>query len=164
MNKNHLYCYDFNNAQQSSELERNYWVDDSRLSRAFGSILPSRLADMIDLAMAVYFADRRTPRLRSSFEWTGHRKIRIQLPMRNPEIWRSTKVITKLVELLSWFTEDSWEFEFTKSNLHRKSEFEEALFASPVTHPNISILFSGGLDSLAGLCTLMDKNQDCSLS
>jgi hypothetical protein len=162
MGKNDLHYYDFDNAQPSPELERNYWVDDSRLSRAFGSILPSRLADLIDLAMAVYFADRRTPRLRSSFEWTGHRNIRIQLPMRNLEIWRSAKVITSLVEQLSWFTEDSWEFEFTKLNLHRKSEFEEALFASPVAYPNISLLFSGGLDSLAGLCTLMDKNQDCS--
>jgi hypothetical protein len=161
MGKNDWHYFDFSK-QPSPEIERNYRVDDSRLSRAFGSILPSRLADMIDLAMAVYFADRRTPRIRSSFELTGYRKIHIRLPLRDLEIWRSDRVITSLIKQLSWFTEDRWEFDFTKLNLHRKSEFEEALFASPVANPNISLLFSGGLDSLAGLCTLMDKNQDCS--
>jgi hypothetical protein len=154
--------FDFGNIERGSELESHYWVDDYRLSRAFGSILPARLADLIDLAMSVYYADRRAHRVRSPFELTGHRDIRIHLPLRDPDIWKSSEVNANLAELLSWFTEDNWDFEFTKLGVHRKSEFEESLFASPVAYPNISLLFSGGLDSLAGLCTLMDKNRDFS--
>ena len=157
-----LNYFDFSNINQSSELENHYWVDDFHLSRAFGSILPGRLADLIDLAMAVYYADRRALRSRSPFELTGHREISIRLPVRDFEIWKSNKVNANLTELLSWFTEDSWEFEFTRLDVHRKSEFEESLFALPVAQPNLALLFSGGLDSLAGLCALMDKNQDCS--
>lgn len=153
--------FDFSNIKQSSELEGYFWVNDSRYIQAFGSILPARLADLIDLAMAIYYSDRRVRRIRTQFE-TGHREIRIRLPMRELEIWRSKRVNADLAELLSWFTEDSWEFEFTKLDIHRKSEFERPLFRSSVSDPNITLLFSGGLDSLAGLCTLMDKNRDCS--
>ena len=154
--------FNFSDIKQGSELESHYWVDDYRLSRAFGSILPARLADLIDLAMAVYYADRRARRVRNPFELTGHRDIRIRLPVRELKMWKSSEVNANLAELLSWFTEDSWEFEFTELEVHRKSESEKSLFASPVAYPNISLLFSGGLDSLAGLCTLMDKNRDCS--
>jgi len=154
--------FNFGDFSQSLELESHYWVDDSPLSRTFGSILPHKLADLVDLAMAVYYADRRSRRERNSFELTGHREISIRLPVRELQMWKSKTVSSSLVDLLSWFTEDTWEFEFSKLNVQRKSEYEESLFASPVATPNVSMLFSGGLDSLAGLCSLMDNHQDCS--
>lgn len=117
---------------------------------------------MVDLAMAVYFADRRSQRLRNSFESTGHRQIHVRLPVREPELWSSKEITSSLIELLNWFTEDAWEFEFSKLVTKRKSEYEEALFSTPVAKPNVSVLFSGGLDSLAGLCTLLDADRDCS--
>ncbi len=156
--------FDFGDFTRSPELENRYWVDDSPLLRAFGSILPPKLADLVDLAMAVYYADRRSQRNRTSksFELTGHREIHIRLRVRELELWKSKEISSSLVNLLSWFTEDTWEFEFSKSNVKRKSEYVEPLFASPVSDPKISLLFSGGLDSLAGLCSLMGEHQDCS--
>jgi hypothetical protein len=154
--------FDFGDFTQSPELENRYWVDDSPLSRAFGSVLPPKLADLVDLAMSVYYADRRSQRQRNSFELTGHREIRVQLPVRELELWKSKEINSSLVNLLAWFTEDTWEFEFSKLNTKRKSEYEESLFSSPVAEHNVSLLFSGGLDSLAGLCTLMDADRNCS--
>jgi hypothetical protein len=156
--------FDFGDFKESPELESRYWVDDSPLSCAFGSILPPKLADLVDLAMAVYFADRRSKRQRqpNSFELTGHRQIHIRLPVRELELWKSREITSSLIDLLGWFTEDAWEFEFLKLTARRKSEYEESLFSTPVAEPNISLLFSGGLDSLAGLCTLMDTDRDCS--
>lgn len=152
--------FDFGDLTQSPEIESRYWVDDSPLSRAFGSILPSKLADLVDLAMAVYFADRRSYRQRDSFELTGHREIHIRLPVRELELWKSKEITSSLVDLLGWFTEDAWEFEFSKLTTKRKSEYEESLFSTPVAEPNVSLLFSGGLDSLAGLCSLMDVDRN----
>jgi len=145
----------------SAELESYYWVDDGQLSRAFGSSLPPRLADLVDLTMAVYYADRRAVRARSPYALTGQRDLSIRLPVRDFEFWSQDKIAEKLTHLLHWYTEDWWSFTFTpRQALARSSETESSLFPLPVRQPAITVLFSGGLDSLAGLVAQLERYRD----
>jgi 7-cyano-7-deazaguanine synthase in queuosine biosynthesis len=158
-----IHSFDFSTCPVRAELESYYWVDDEQLSDAFGSSLPPILADLIDLAMAVYYADRRAVRVRSPYILTGQRDFDIRLPVRDLELWRQDEIAGKLTDLLYWYTEDRWSFTFTPRRVPpRPSEAEPYLFPSPVNQPAVTILFSGGLDSLAGLVTQLERYPDYS--
>jgi len=158
-----VYRFDFSRDPGKAKLESYYWVDDRRLSRAFGSILPPRLADLVDLAMSVYYADRRAVRVRSPYSLTGIRDFDIRLPVRDLEVWRGGEVAVRLADILYWFTEDQWAFTFTSRQTHpRPSETEQYLSPWPVKQPNVTVLFSGGLDSLAGMVTQLERCRDYS--
>jgi hypothetical protein len=160
LQQNGFGSYDFSRPIDK-ESENYFWVDNQPLSNTFGQVLPPRLADLADLSMAVYYADRRTKRKEYSFKETGQRTIKITLPIRDMEVWTDQKCNDELSSLLYWLTEDRWQITFKQLNNH-KIEAKQYLFNTPVKQPNKTVLFSGGLDSLAGLCTLMDQNPDCS--
>jgi 7-cyano-7-deazaguanine synthase in queuosine biosynthesis len=156
-----VYRFDFSRDPGKAKLESYYWVDDGQLSYAAGSILPPRLADLVDLAMSVYYADRRAVRVRSRYRLTGVRDFDVRLPVRDLELWRRSEVAGGLADILYWFTEDRWTFTFTSRQAHpRPSETEQYLFLLPVQQPNITVLFSGGLDSLAGMVTQLEQYKD----
>ena len=143
--------YDFTTDAQPVELDPFFWMDDQRLSRAFCQALPANLADLLDVVMAVYAADRRSPRdfKRAS---AGQRSISVRVGVRNPGLWATTEIAHELGELLYWLSEDKWFFEFAKRQAAPSSaESERFLFQLPPEPPVTVSLFSGGLDSLAGL-------------
>ena len=145
------YTYDFTSDAQPLELEAHYWLNGERLSYAFGVQLPSRMADLLDVTMAVYAADRRSPRDFKK-ENTGQRGIHIRLAVREPELWASDEISERLRELLSWLSEDVWSFEFVRrESIPSPAESVRFLFPSPTERCAEVSLFSGGLDSLAGL-------------
>ena len=146
-----LYSYDFTADVQPVELDSFYWLDGQRLSRAFCRALPANLADLLDVVMALYAADRRS---RRDFRGAaaGQRSISVRVGVRNPGLWATTGVAHQLEELLHWLTEDEWFFEFpTRHSVPSSAEFERFLFELPPDPPVTVSLFSGGLDSLAGL-------------
>lgn len=152
------YTYDF--AQQPVGQPAQYWLDGERLSRAFCAVLPSRMADLLDLAIAVYTADRMSPR---DFrrERTGQRRIHLRLPVREPSRWADADVLDRLHDLLSWLSEDVWSFEFvTRHGPPWSVESQGFLFRLPPDPPITVALFSGGLDSLAGLAAHAQEEPD----
>jgi 7-cyano-7-deazaguanine synthase in queuosine biosynthesis len=156
-----IYPFDFSIPPAQTELRSYYWVNDAQLSGAFGSSLPPRLADLVDLAMAVYYADRRAVRVRSPYTLTGQRDFEIRLPVRDLQLWRQDEIAGKLIDLLYWFTENRWTFTFTPRQAPpRRSEAEPHLFPLPVKQPAVTVLFSGGLDSLAGLVAQLEQYRD----
>ena len=145
------YGYDFTTDAQPVELDPFFFMDGRRLSRAFCQALPVNLADLLDVVMAVYAADRRSPRdFRRTA--TGQRSIRVRVGVRSPDLWASAGMTHKLEELLYWLSEDEWTFEFERRHATPTSaESEGFLFPLPPEPPATVSLFSGGLDSLAGL-------------
>ena len=143
--------FDFTANVQPVELEPIYWLDGQRLSRAFCQAVPANLADLLDIVMAVYAADRRS---RRDFKRaaSGQRSIRVRVGVRNPGLWATREVAHKLGELLYWLSEDEWSLEFTgRQSTPSSAESDRFLFQLPPAPPVTVSLFSGGLDSLAGL-------------
>ena len=145
------YNYDFTADAQPVELDPFFWIDGRRLSRAFCQALPANLADLLEVVMAVYAADRRSPR---DFKRAaaGQRSICVRVGVRNPGLWETTDMAHKLGELLCWLSEDTWSVEFEgRQAAPSSAESELFLFQLPAEPPVTVSLFSGGLDSLAGL-------------
>ena len=143
--------FDFSANVQPVELEPIYWLDAQRLSRAFCQALPANLADPLDIVMAVYAADRRSRRDFKRLK-SGQRSIRVRVGVRNPGLWATRELAHKFGELLYWLSEDEWSLEFARRQTAPSSaESDRFLFQLPPEPPTTVSLFSGGLDSLAGL-------------
>ena len=128
-----------------------FWLDEEYLSRAFCNSIPPAAADLFDVVMSVYEADRRSLRNYKGKN-TGQRKLRIRLGLRDPKTWARTDVIDGLMELLYWVSEDTWSFDFVERSPQLSStHHDQFLFPLPAEQPVTVSLFSGGLDSLAGV-------------
>lgn len=139
-----------------------YWLDDFPLAAGLGRRMPSPVADLIDVASAIYIADRlalrevvNDPRIPQD-RW--HRRIHIVVPVRDPQRWIQSEVIACVEDLLAFLTDDEWTIEFVhRSDDPRRSEIQIPLLSLHPDMPAI-ILQSGGLDSFAGLIELLSQN------
>lgn len=110
--------------------------------------MPTPLADAVDLALAVYVADRlSTARTRE------RKRIEIVLPVRHPEILGSNHILRHLQDVLFSYTEDNWFFKFTRRLASgRLAERQSTLLRLRAPDESTEVaLWSGGLDALAGL-------------
>lgn len=122
-------------------------VDDSRLVSPERARLVAELADLVDLAVAVYTADRLS--IRSA---DASSNIRILLPVRRPGNF-SQHLTQMLEEILFWFTQDNWSLSFVqRTSMGRQIEIQDKLDFEPQSNTREVALWSGGLDSLAGYC------------
>lgn len=138
---------------------RPYRMDDHELVRMPGKRPSDRLADLLELAVAVYLADRRALRSRDQEAYSTYwkRSIRLEVPVRDVDFWRSQDISTALHEAVRGFTEDQWRIDFraappregATSIQQRLFHISEGVSAAPA-------LFSGGLDSLAGVLASID--------
>lgn len=141
-----------------------YYVDDSKLAIPFGERLSPLLADWIDVAVAAYFADRFAVRCspsvsRRHYHWG--RVINLRVAVRQPKIWQRPEVWRSLSGLLGFITEDRWQFEFVEyKGEPRSSEINSQGSLFPLTGPTRVALYSGGLDSFAGLAQQMSGNSE----
>jgi hypothetical protein len=115
--------------------------------------LPSVAVDLVELAAYVYAADQATTRGGpTEFEYGSRwrRHFHFQVPVRCPDVWRRPAVTNALANTLGFLSDDDYEFAFVRhtnppplanylfDGLDDAEEFDEV------------VLFSGGLDSLAG--------------
>jgi hypothetical protein len=124
------------------------------ITRAMVADLPDVVADLVELATYVYCADQAICRGgKAEFEYgqAWRRRLRFQVPVRRPDVWGDTETQRELVRLLGFLSDDDYEFAFVR----RKGApaFGEYLWGSDGGRRGeveSVMLFSGGLDSLAG--------------
>lgn len=137
-------------------------LETDDLDRKLGADIPDRLADLLEIAAYVHCADQTVSRGKLSLNNTGaawRRRFRLQVQVREPDLWNSVR--DELSDLLSFLADDHYTFEFDRlvnpppRPAHLNSpESEDAPF-----RPDEVLLFSGGLDSLAGaLSALGSRN------
>ena len=143
--------YDFSDELAPVGSGDGYWLDGERLSRAFYQEIPIRMADLLEVAMSVYAADRRSRRNYRGVN-TGHRRINVRVGVSDPGFWARPEMTEFLSEFLYWLSEDEWSFDFTRRQAPSIPGGQQGfLFPIPPEAPATVSLFSGGLDSLAGL-------------
>lgn len=144
---------------RSSEFRR-YHVQKERLVAPFGRTLPPLLEDLVDLALTVYAADRlirRRPPGTSKEHRCWQRHFEIELPVVDPERWTRPEVHHRLTDLLAFVTEDRWDFRFVQRTSSGEIGEGQSVLVPPEP-PVGGALFSGGLDSLAGLAIDLDRS------
>lgn len=123
-------------------------IDD--ISEAMARNVPDVLMDLVELAVYVFAADQATGR--GGTRDTGdrwRRSFKLHVPVRVPDLWSRESVSEALVNVLSFLSDDDYDFTFTKLE-----HLPPAQLYFPQLVPDFRVdevmLFSGGLDSLAG--------------
>jgi hypothetical protein len=129
-------------------------IDDAQFTKTAAGHTCSVLADLIDIAAAVFISDWLLPRrVDESY------KVDITLPIRNSQFFNQSWIIKELKDLLRWYTDDVWHFKFQPRNsLGRVTERCRKMVLSGPGSVEVA-LWSGGLDSLAGLCGRIVENR-----
>jgi 7-cyano-7-deazaguanine synthase in queuosine biosynthesis len=133
----------------------NVHLKISDISERLVTNIPNVLIDLLEIASYIYAADSAISRGGPTDEQFGkrwRRKLRFVIPVRQPDTWSSDSVLSSLVETLNFLSDDDYVFEFRSfSNPPAlKSYFEFSDTEASVLKPDEVMLFSGGLDSLAG--------------
>ena len=150
MNNSH-YEYDFTDDLLSPTQSNPIRLKLESVSRSLMASLSPKMADLLDVVMAVYAADRWSPRNYKGVN-TGQREVSIRLALREPGFWSRDELKQRLCAYLYWVSEDVWSFEFvTRQAPPTHVESKLHLFDFLPQRPVTVSLFSGGLDSLAGL-------------
>ena len=126
---------------------RNAVCDVSALRALARQPYPALLADLVDIATAVYLADIAAVRGRCE-EWV--RDIELEIPVRDVFFWRS--VSSGLCHLLYTLTHDNIAIRFCE---HTGSDAPPPASAGGGPEVDCVCLLSGGLDSLAGGAMLL---------
>lgn len=118
--------------------------------------LQTREADLLDIATAVFGTDRLAPRPPSDgrtgdqahfLNWK--REIHLDVPVRDREFWEVREHRRAVERVLAEMTDDDWHLSFHGSIEPTRIPTQMRLFQP--AHGVPVALFSGGLDSLAGV-------------
>jgi 7-cyano-7-deazaguanine synthase in queuosine biosynthesis len=132
----------------SSSSSQAIYVQDSTIAEAFLQAIDPGAADLLDVAAAVYHADRMSKRGDLNSSWLRYMTLRV--PVRQPKRWRAWR--EKIESAIGYLTGDVWSFEFVQRGVRaRSSEADGFLFADRMREGSQALLYSGGLDSVAGV-------------
>jgi len=137
------------------------YLDFSQVLSLGDNGLPLALRDLADTAAAVYLADRLCRRDKGAEDgprWS--RRIDLQVAVRSPEIWQEPAVEMALTEAVEFYTGDLWSFSFVPAVPLRSPIWVQRELFGAEKPPTRVALFSGGLDSLAGLARELIERGD----
>ena len=130
-------------------------AQDSDLTDRMAQKLPDRVRDLVEIAALVYAADQSCKRIGGvtiDYGDKWYRTFRFEIAVRDLNFWNQEKVLDGLSDTLGFLSEDNYEFGFSK--MTSPPQFQDYLdFNATMGDPDPVkrvILFSGGLDSLAG--------------
>ena len=119
--------------------------------------LAPRLIDFLEIAAYVFTADCSASRGEwrdGASEEPWGRDMAFLIGVREPEFWNSTQVRELLEDILSFLSNDRYSFCFVPLQADRPSQTPYFKFGDksewPFHEPDRVIMFSGGLDSMAG--------------
>ncbi len=136
-----------------------------RLLASYIGPVDPRLLDLLDIAGAVFAADSDVSRggdARRDMGQDWRREFDFRIAVRTPEFWNRDDVRAALVTAVSFLTEDVFTFDFLQQA--EPAALQEYLDFHSGTHGVFEadrvLLFSGGLDSLAGAIEALSTTDD----
>lgn len=142
----------FNALDEQAASARGVTVDELRVAEHLGRTPSSLIMDLVELVAAIHLMDRAEARphaSKSGDSWS--RRLHLIIGVREPDRWSDTAIHDPLVGLLRSLTDDDWLVDFVpRVAPERAAECIQFLFESAPGGDAVA-LFSGGLDSLAGL-------------
>jgi 7-cyano-7-deazaguanine synthase in queuosine biosynthesis len=147
------------NAPEGSKERVSLRID--HITRRMASNIPPRLVDLLEIAAYVYSADQLATRGGDKMVAMGRdwrRDFRFLVPVRDLDFWRQRGVTEQLVRSLSFLSDDYYRFDFREAVRARSVEDYldfEADGPPAGFQPDGVALFSGGLDSLAGVAATL---------
>jgi len=134
----------------------HFRFDIDQFERFFQKPLPDRFLDLLRIAAATYAVDRLVRRRQRDQRRFWSRTLRLNVGVVDPAFWSRPDVCESLTDALEFLSDDTWEFSFTKDDRRSRRAFQRSLF--DVSGENLFCLYSGGLDSAAGLINRVANN------
>ena len=128
--------------------DRHYRVRSDVLSQHLLEALPSRLADLLRISATVYILDRISRRNRRSRENGWWRPFDVTIEVSDVDFWGASQASAALTDCVNFLSGDQWQFRFVTSGLRRPVQ---RFLPFEGSTPRAICLYSGGLDSAAGL-------------
>jgi len=136
----------------------NVHISFENVVRAFHRDLSPRLVDFLEIASYIFSADCAT---RRGTQWTDDestepwgRDFAFVIPVRQPDFWESARIKDLLRDVLGFLSNDAYSFRFVPLQRDRADQQQYFEFGDqqdwPFHSPARVLMFSGGLDSLAG--------------
>ena len=136
----------FINHHTGEQAKATVFINYQRLLEHY-HFLPDIIVDCLDLAATLYFADSRALRRRDQTC-----RIQVKIPVRQYDTWRNPQNLTQLQNILNHYTDDEWHFEFVQRTDSPPTKCEQLYLSLGAGDAVEVVLWSGGLDALAGLC------------
>ena len=135
----------------------NVHISFENVARVFRHDLSPRLIDFLEIASYVFSADCATQR---GTKWNDDdstepwgRDLSFIIPVRQPDFWEAPEIKELIEEVLGFLSNDNYSFRFVPLE-HDRAQQRYFEFGSqehwPFHNPERVVMFSGGLDSLAG--------------
>lgn len=126
--------------------------------------LPDRILDLLEIAAYVFAADRRLSRgTKDAVEYQAWaRSLHFVIKVRDHQFWQTPAARQKLAAALRFMSGDR-EYDFTFHPGHstpQTSLFDSQEFEVEPQANNSVVLFSGGLDSLAGIVERLETTEE----
>jgi 7-cyano-7-deazaguanine synthase in queuosine biosynthesis len=124
-------------------------------------VLPSqRCRDLMRIGVGIHAVDRISKRRKRNDE-IGARQLHLAVEVRDLDFWRQSSINELLVDILSFLTCDDWSLEFKESRQALGSGGHQDYLPLPRPfQPKYAALYSGGLDSAAGLASRLLAGAD----
>ena len=126
------------------------------ISRRLVRNLPPTILDLIEIASYVYAGDQSVTRGGPALRGDGaqwRRDFHYHIPVRNPELWNGSDTKEALIDLLTFMSDEYYDFTFRPLTHEVPPEaYFEFDDGKPWFPADEVLLYSGGLDSFAGVC------------
>ncbi|MBI1901866.1 MAG: 7-cyano-7-deazaguanine synthase [Planctomycetia bacterium] len=138
--------------------ENHFTLHRGPFYELFKQTMPARMADLLRIAIAVYAVDRVAKRQRRN--WA--RSLSLEITVRDAEFWARTPVRDSVLQCIEFVAGEDWQLRFLPES---SGGYDAARPLPGIPAPfeeatPIICLYSGGLDSAAGLaCRLQDSSR-----
>lgn len=120
-----------------------------------------RSIDFISIAAGAYAIDRIHRRKTSIKNEAGLRTIPVCFHVVDVDYWAQSHVVDQLAEVLNFLSGDLWLISFSEQKRFKSAGYQEVIDFGSHWRPSRVALYSGGLDSAAGLaCALQEGQRD----
>jgi queuosine biosynthesis protein QueC len=127
----------------------HFRFDFDGFERFFQKPVPDRWLDLLRIAAAIYAVDRLARRRQRDQRRFWSRTLRLSVGVIDPAFWSQVDMHESLTQTLEFLSDDTWELKFTKDDQRPRGNLQRSMF--DVSGDNLVCLYSGGLDSAAGL-------------
>lgn len=111
---------------------------------------PRRCIDLLRIAAGIHVVDRIVKRPHSEDEDLS-RRLHIEIEVKEPDFWSKPDVHDLVLQILCFLTADDWSLAFRSPERAADLANQEFLAFERSFDPTRAALYSGGLDSAAGL-------------
>ena len=146
----------WNRIHVTGDMNQDVHLAAGALWRSLPARPTARGLDLLNIAAGVYAVDRIVKREPGTGNETGIRSLKLCFAVQDPAFWQRLAITEALEEILIFLTDENWSLTFEQAAVSAPQQAPLDLHLTP----RRIALYSGGLDSAAGLANRIAAGVD----